>query len=64
MYSHVADEGWMDACAGGLLRFRKQIGAEDINIFTDIKKKHWYAKINNTFFRHTKEKKPGRRGSC
>ncbi|XP_048779716.1 uncharacterized protein F13E9.13, mitochondrial-like isoform X2 [Ostrea edulis] len=40
VYSHVADEGWMDACAGGLLRFRKQIGAEDINIFTDIKKKH------------------------
>ncbi|XP_061163486.1 uncharacterized protein F13E9.13, mitochondrial-like [Saccostrea echinata] len=40
VYSHVADEGWMDSCAGDLLRYRKQIGAKDIKIFTDIKKKH------------------------
>ncbi|XP_062621067.1 uncharacterized protein F13E9.13, mitochondrial-like [Saccostrea cucullata] len=40
VYSHVADEGWMDACAGDLLRYRKIIGAKDVKIFTDIKKKH------------------------
>ncbi|KAK3607391.1 hypothetical protein CHS0354_022553 [Potamilus streckersoni] len=40
VFSHVADEGIMDACAGSLLRYRKQIGAEHIQIFTDIKKKH------------------------
>lgn len=40
VFAHVADEGWMDGCAGSLLRYRKQIGADNIQIFTDIKKKH------------------------
>lgn len=40
MYSHIADEGLMNACAGPLLRYRHNIGAEHIAIFTDIKKKH------------------------
>ncbi|XP_076652950.1 uncharacterized protein F13E9.13, mitochondrial isoform X1 [Halictus rubicundus] len=40
VFSHVADEGFTDACAGTLLRYRKQIDADDILIFTDIKKKH------------------------
>ena len=40
VYSHVGDEGWMDSCAGELLRYRKTLGAEDIRIFCDIKKKH------------------------
>ena len=40
VFGHVADEGYMDACAGELLRHRKAIGAENIAIFTDIKKKH------------------------
>ncbi len=40
VYSHVADEGLMNACAGELLRYRKQIGADHIQVFTDIKKKH------------------------
>ena len=40
VFGHLADEGWMDADAGPLLRYRKQIGAEDILILTDIKKKH------------------------
>ena len=40
VYSHIADEGLMNACAGELLRFRKLIGAEDIAVFADIKKKH------------------------
>ena len=40
VFGHVADEGWMDACAGRLLRYRRAIGAEHIAVFTDIKKKH------------------------
>ncbi len=40
VFSHIADEGLMNSCAGDLLRFRKSIGADDIRIFTDIKKKH------------------------
>ncbi len=40
VFGHLADEGWMNSDAGELLRYRKQIGAEHIQIFTDIKKKH------------------------
>ncbi|XP_077376393.1 uncharacterized protein F13E9.13, mitochondrial [Festucalex cinctus] len=40
VFSHVADEGLVNACAGELLRYRKSIGAEDVLVFTDIKKKH------------------------
>jgi len=40
VFSHVADEGLMHSDAGELKRYQKQIGAEDILIFTDIKKKH------------------------
>ncbi|GAB6028932.1 hypothetical protein CHUAL_004727 [Chamberlinius hualienensis] len=40
VFSHVADEGLINSCAGQLLRYRKSIGAENIAILTDIKKKH------------------------
>lgn len=40
VFGHVADEGYIDSCAGELLRYRKTIGAEDVKVFTDIKKKH------------------------
>ena len=40
VFGHLADEGYIDACAGDLLRYRRQIGADHIAIFTDIKKKH------------------------
>lgn len=40
VFSHVADEGLLNACAGDLLRYRKHIGAEHVQILTDIKKKH------------------------
>lgn len=40
VFGHIADEGYIDSCAGELLRYRKQIGAEAIQIFADIKKKH------------------------
>ncbi|MFH1747537.1 MAG: BtpA/SgcQ family protein [Planctomycetota bacterium] len=40
-YAHVADEGLMPTAeAGPLLRYRKQIGADDIAIIADVKKKH------------------------
>lgn len=40
VFGHLADEGWMDADAGTLLRYRKMIGAEEVLVFNDIKKKH------------------------
>lgn len=40
VFGHLADEGYIDAQAGELLRYRKQIDAEEVAIFTDIKKKH------------------------
>jgi membrane complex biogenesis BtpA family protein len=40
IFGHVADEGFFESDAGELLRYRKQIGADDISVFTDIKKKH------------------------
>ncbi|MBM4398871.1 MAG: hypothetical protein FJ041_00875, partial [Candidatus Cloacimonetes bacterium] len=40
VYGHLADEGYIQSCAGELLRYRKQIGAEHIAVLTDIKKKH------------------------
>ncbi|MFQ5610630.1 MAG: BtpA/SgcQ family protein [Anaerolineae bacterium] len=40
VFAHVADEGLIEAGAGDLLRYRRQIGAERILILTDIKKKH------------------------
>jgi uncharacterized protein len=38
-YAHVADEGWLDACAGELLRVRRGLGA-GIAIWADVRKKH------------------------
>lgn len=41
VFAHVADEGLLaQAEAGPLLRYRRQIGAESIGIFADLKKKH------------------------
>ncbi|MBO6514042.1 MAG: BtpA/SgcQ family protein [Phycisphaerales bacterium] len=41
VFAHVADEGLLDrAEAGALLRYRRSIGAEGVQIFCDIKKKH------------------------
>ncbi len=40
VFGHVADEGYIDASASELLRYRKAINAEHIAVFTDIKKKH------------------------
>ncbi len=40
VFGHLADEGYIDSQAAEIMRYRKQIGAENIAIFTDIKKKH------------------------
>jgi membrane complex biogenesis BtpA family protein len=39
-FAHVADEGLIEACAGELLRFRKKISADRVQVWADIKKKH------------------------
>lgn len=38
LFSHIADEGLLKACAGDFLRYSKQIGADHIQICTDIMK--------------------------
>ncbi|MDB6125513.1 MAG: Photosystem assembly BtpA [Pedosphaera sp.] len=40
VFAHVADEGFINSCAAELLRYRKQIGAERVQVWADIKKKH------------------------
>lgn len=41
VFAHVADEGLMpDADAAPLLRYRREIEAEQVRVFADIKKKH------------------------
>jgi uncharacterized protein len=41
VFAHVGDEGLMaTAEAGPLLRYRRSIGAEEIAIYADVKKKH------------------------
>src|SRR6186713_109802 len=39
VFGHVADEGLMESDAGDLLRYRRAIGAEEVKVFADIKKK-------------------------
>eukprot|EP00741_Cyanophora_paradoxa_P010612 tig00020537_g10256.t1 len=40
VFAHVADEGIFESCAGDILRYRKAIGADRVQVFTDVKKKH------------------------
>jgi len=40
VFGHVADEGLMESDAGELLRYRRAIGATEVRVFADIKKKH------------------------
>jgi len=39
-FAHVADEGLIQSSAAELLRYRKMIGAERVQVWTDVKKKH------------------------
>lgn len=40
VFAHIADEGLIQSSAGDLLRYRRTIGASEIQVFADIKKKH------------------------
>jgi uncharacterized protein len=39
-FAHVADEGLIESSAARLLRYRKLIGAERVQVWADVKKKH------------------------
>jgi hypothetical protein len=39
-FAHVADEGIIQSSAASLLRFRRHIGAERVQVWADVKKKH------------------------
>ena len=40
VFAHVADEGLIEASAAQLLRYRKMIGADRVQVWADVKKKH------------------------
>jgi len=50
VFAHVADEGMIESDAGDLLRYRKNIGADPIRVFADIKKKHSAHAITSDVF--------------
>jgi hypothetical protein len=39
-FAHVADEGVIQSSAAELLRYRRRIGAESVQVWADVKKKH------------------------
>jgi membrane complex biogenesis BtpA family protein len=39
-FAHVADEGIIESSAAELLRYRRSIGAEGVQVWADVKKKH------------------------
>jgi membrane complex biogenesis BtpA family protein len=40
VFAHVADEGVIESSAASLLRYRRTIGADRVQIWADVKKKH------------------------
>src|SRR5437763_9394192 len=40
VFAHVADEGLIESSAAQLLRYRKMIGADCVQVWADVKKKH------------------------
>jgi len=40
VFGHIADEGYMNSDAAQLMRYRKSIEADEVAVFTDIRKKH------------------------
>ena len=40
VFGHIGDEGFTHSNAAETLRYRRQIGAENVKVLTDIKKKH------------------------
>ncbi|HEV2691860.1 MAG TPA: BtpA/SgcQ family protein, partial [Verrucomicrobiae bacterium] len=39
-FAHVADEGIIESSAAALLRYRRMIGADKVQVWVDVKKKH------------------------
>ena len=39
-YGHLSDKGWVEASAGTVVRYRKGIEAEGVQVLADVKKKH------------------------
>lgn len=39
-FAHVADEGFIQSSAAELLRFRRRLGADRVQVWADVKKKH------------------------
>jgi membrane complex biogenesis BtpA family protein len=39
-FAHIADEGLIESSAARLLRYRRMIGAERVQVWADVKKKH------------------------
>jgi len=39
-FAHVADEGIIESSAASLLRYRRALGAERVQVWADVKKKH------------------------
>lgn len=39
-FAHVADEGLIESSAAELLRYRRTLGAERVQVWADVKKKH------------------------
>src|SRR5262249_26780949 len=39
-FAHVADEGIIESSAAELLRYRRAIGADRVQVWADVKKKH------------------------
>jgi len=39
-YGHLSDKGWTEATAGTVVRYRKSLGADEVLVLADIKKKH------------------------
>lgn len=39
-FAHVADEGFIQSSAAELLRYRRAIGADNVQVWADVKKKH------------------------
>lgn len=40
VFAHVGGAGLIEGCAGELLRLRRELGCEHIQVFADVKKKH------------------------
>jgi membrane complex biogenesis BtpA family protein len=39
-HGHLSDKGWVDASAGATLRYARSIGADALEYWADVKKKH------------------------